>query len=275
MAVSIVRAMTLPHPRPVDPQRIRTDLADGIATVTLVNPRVKNAMDLTMWGELTAAFRWVAVDPEVRVVVVTGEGDEFCSGADLGDAPSGDEGHWLARMRFVNESCLALGEVPQPTIARVDGVAAGAGLNLALGCDLVVASDRARFSEIFAKRGLSIDFGGSYLLPRRIGLHKAKELTLLAPIIDAAEAGRIGLVNKVVPVAELDEAVGEWARQLAAGPPVALAQSKALLDSSSSRTLPEALAAEAVAQTVNFGTTDTVEAIVAFLQKREPRYTGR
>jgi 2-(1,2-epoxy-1,2-dihydrophenyl)acetyl-CoA isomerase len=217
----------------------------------------------------------VGGDPEVRVLVVTGDGAEFCSGADLSDGPGADEGHWLARMRYINQACLALSEVPQPSIARVDGVAAGAGCNLALGCDLVVASDRARFSEIFARRGLSIDFGGSWFLPRRIGLHKAKELTLLAPILDAAEAERIGLVNKVVPVAELDAAVEEWARQLAAGPPIALAQSKALLDRSSTSTLPEALAAEAAAQAVNFGTTDTMEAIVAFLHKREPRYTGR
>ena len=169
----------------------------------------------------------------------------------------------------------ALHAVDCPTIARVDGVAAGAGLNLALGCDLVIASDRSRFSEIFAKRGLSIDYGGSWFLPQRVGLHKAKELALLAPIISAAEAEAMGLVNKVVPVDELDAAVGEWATQLAAGPPIALAQTKKLLDRASSSTLSEALAAEAAAQVVNFGTSDTAEAIAAFIQKRTPKYTGR
>ena len=243
-----------------------------MATVILANPRRKNAIDGAMWGELATAFAWVAADPEVRVLVVTGDGDDFCSGADLGDAP---EVHWLAHLRYVNDACLALASVPQPSIARVDGVAVGAGLNLALACDLVVASDRARFSEIFARRGLSLDFGGSWFLPRRVGLHKAKELALLAPIIDAAEADRIGLVNKVVPVADLDAAVGEWARRLAAGPPVALAQTIALLDRSSTSSLPDALAAEAAAQSVNFATADTAEAIAAFLDKREPRYTGR
>ncbi|MCU1499680.1 MAG: putative enoyl-CoA hydratase, partial [Acidimicrobiales bacterium] len=272
MVISMVGAMAPPTARPADTEHLRIEVADGVATVVLVNPRRKNAIDDAMWQQLTDAFRWVADDDGVRVLVVTGEGADFCSGADLGDAP---ERHWLAHMRHINEACWALHVVPQPTIARVDGVAVGAGMNLALACDLVVASDRARFSEIFARRGLSLDFGGSWFLPRRVGLHKAKELALLATIIDAAEAERIGLVNRVVPVEGLDAAVGEWAAQLAAGPPIALAQTKALLDRSSTSTLADALAAEAAAQTVNFGTSDTVEAIGAFLQKRAPRYTGR
>jgi 2-(1,2-epoxy-1,2-dihydrophenyl)acetyl-CoA isomerase len=263
----------MPAPqRPDDTDGVRIDLAGGVATVTLSNPRRKNAITLPMWGELAAAFRWAASSDEVRVVVVTGDGDDFCSGADLGEGPSR---HWLAHMRDLNGGAQALHDLPQPSIARVDGVAAGAGLNLALGCDLVVASDRARFSEIFSRRGLSVDYGGSWLLPRRIGLHKAKELALLAPIIDAAEAERIGLVNRVVPTAELDGAVEEWAAALAAGPPIALAQTKALLDASAGRTMADALAAEAAAQTVNFGTEDTAESIAAFVQKRTPSYRGR
>jgi len=272
MSVSMVGAMAAPTARPTDTDHVRTEVAAGVATVVLANPRRKNAVNDQMWGQLRDVFRWLAADDEVRAVVVTGEGDDFCSGADLAAAP---ERHWLAQMRYVNEACLALHAVPQPTIARIDGVAVGAGLNLALACDLVVASDRARFSEIFARRGLSLDFGGSWFLPRRVGLHKAKELALLATIIDAAEAERIGLVNRVVPAAELDAAVGEWAATLAGGPPIALAQTKALLDRSSTSTLAEALSAEAAAQTVNFGTADTIEAISAFLQKRTPRYTGR
>lgn len=272
MAVSMVRPMSALSARPDDTEHLRTEVADGIATVTLVNPRRKNAITVDMWAGLADAFTWVAHDDDVRVVVVRGEGDDFCSGADLSGGP---DAHALAWMRHVNRGALALHAVPQPTIARIDGVAVGAGLNLALGCDLVVASDRARFSEIFARRGLSLDYGGSWLLPRRVGLHKAKELALLAPVIDAAEAERIGLVNAVVPVDELDATVGAWAARLAAGPPIALAQTKALLDRSGTSSLADALAAEAAAQTVNFGTKDTREAIAAFLQKREPRYTGR
>ncbi|MEO1059597.1 MAG: enoyl-CoA hydratase-related protein, partial [Actinomycetota bacterium] len=154
-------------------------------------------------------------------------------------------------------------------------VAVGAGLNLALMCDLVVADDTARFSEIFARRGLSLDFGGSWILPRRIGLHRAKELALFADIIDAARADQIGLVNRVVPAAELDEFVADWATRLAAGPPIAMAMSKKLLDESFDSTLEEALTAEGLSQTVNFSTEDTAEAIRAFLDKRDPKFVGR
>jgi 2-(1,2-epoxy-1,2-dihydrophenyl)acetyl-CoA isomerase len=258
--------------RPTNTDGVEITVADAIVTISMRNPRRKNAVTDAMWGELAAAFRWVASTDQVRAVVLTGDGEDFCSGADLSGPP---EVHWLAHMRYINDACLALAAVPQPTIARVDGVAVGAGLNLALACDLIVASDRARFSEIFTKRGLSVDLGGSWLLPRRVGLHKAKELVLLADVLDAAEADRIGLVNKVVPAAELDDAVADWAQRLAAGPPIAMAQSKELLDRSSERTLPEALTAEAAAQVVNFGTEDTREAIAAFLQKRTPTYRGR
>ena len=255
---------------------VKTDRNGAIATVTLDNPKRKNAVTDAMWGELEATFRDFSRDDSIRVVVITGAGDEFCSGADLSPAGSGAiEGHWTRRMEQVNLAALALAAVPQPTIARIDGVAAGAGLNLALGCDLVVASDRARFSEIFTKRGLSVDFGGSWLLPRLVGLHKALELCLLAEIIDAHEAERIGLVNRVVPAAELDAAVAAWTERLMALPPIALASVKRLVHLGAQSSLPEALAAEGLAQAVNFTTQDTTEAMVAFIQKREPTFTGR
>ncbi|MFM8504882.1 MAG: enoyl-CoA hydratase-related protein, partial [Acidimicrobiaceae bacterium] len=160
-------------------------------------------------------------------------------------------------------------------IAKVRGVAVGAGCNLALGCDLVVASSTARFSEIFARRGLSLDFGGSWLLPRRIGMHRAKELALLAEIIGANDALEMGLVNRVLPDGEVDAFVDNWARKLAAGPPIALAQTKRLLNNSLNVTLEEALDDEAAAQTINFATNDTAEAMRAFIEKREPKFTGR
>ena len=130
-------------------------------------------------------------------------------------------------MRHVGDVALALHRLPIPTIAKVRGVAVGAGCNMAIGCDLVVASENARFSEIFARRGLSIDFGGSWVLPRIVGMHRAKELALFADIIDAAEAERIGLVNRVLPDAEIDGFVDDWAARLAAGPPIALAHDQA------------------------------------------------
>ena len=178
-------------------------------------------------------------------------------------------------MRHVGDVCLALAGMPQPVIAKVGGVAAGAGCNMALGCDLIVASDEARFSEIFARRGLSIDFGGSWLLPRLVGLHRAKELALLADIISAKEAEAMGLVNRVVPAGQLDAFVDDWATRLAAGPPIALAQTKRMLNNSFEVTLEQALEDEGWAQTVNFGTADVAEAMQAFFQKREPKFEGR
>jgi len=247
--------------------------AGGVVTITLNRPDKKNAANNTMWDELLATFRQISRSDEDRVVVITGAGGAFCAGADLW--AGGAERHQLARMRDITDVALALHRLPQPTIAKVRGVAVGAGMNLALGCDLVVASDNARFSEIFAKRGLSIDFAGSWLLVRRIGLHRAKELVLFGDIIGAADADRIGVVNRVVPDAELDAFVDEWAARLAAGPPIALAQSKRLLDNAMQMTFEQALDDEGSAQTVNFSTRDTAEAIKAFTEKRDPHYQGR
>ena len=257
-----------------------TDERQGIVTITLNRPQKKNALNDVMWNELLATFREIAASDADRCVVITGAGGAFCSGADLsGRAESAEPAerprHQWHNMRHVGDVCLALQRLPQPVIAKVPGVAAGAGCNLALGCDLIVASDEARFSEIFARRGLSVDFGGSWLLPRLVGMHKAKELALFADIISAKEAEGMGLVNRVVPAAQLDDFVEDWARRLAAGPPIALAQTKRLLTNSFEVTLEQALEDEGWAQTVNFGTADTPEAIAAFLQKREPKFTGR
>jgi enoyl-CoA hydratase/carnithine racemase len=247
---------------------------DGaVLTVTLSRPERKNALDPQMASELLELFRSVPQDRDVRVVVITGAGDAFCSGADLGAA--GDASHPLVRMRDIHRVAQALHDVPQPTIARINGVAAGAGLNIALGCDLTVASTEARFSEIFARRGLSTDFGGAWLLPRLVGLHRAKELALLAEILPAAEAERLGLVNRVVPPDELDALVDEWAQRLAAGPPIALAQTKQMLNQSVESSWEAMLAAEGTAQAVNFSTADTAEAMAAFFAKRDPTFEGR
>ena len=260
---------------------------NSVVTVTINQPKKKNAINSAMWDGLTEIFREIASRVDDRVVIVTGAGDDFCSGADLsgrGGSGGGAAGagagtqnqvHHLAAMRRVNDACIALQRLPQPTIAKVRGVAVGAGCNLALGCDLVVASQTARFSEIFARRGLSLDFGGSWLLPRRIGMHRAKELALLAEIVGASDALEMGLINRVLPDGEVDAFVENWARKLAEGPPIALAQTKRLLNNSLNVTLEEALDDEAAAQTINFATSDTAEAMRAFIEKREPKFTGR
>jgi 2-(1,2-epoxy-1,2-dihydrophenyl)acetyl-CoA isomerase len=259
----------------INMETLKVERAEGIVQVTLNRPERKNAINGPMWDELLETFGAIGRDAADRVVVITGAGGEFCSGADLSGDANADRAHPLSHMRHVGEVCAALHALPQPVIAKVVGVAVGAGMNLALGCDLVVASDTARFSEIFARRGLSIDFGGSWVLPRLIGLHKAKELALFADIISAEEALALGIVNRVVPVAEIDEFVDQWAARLANGPPIALAQTKQLLNKGLTVSLQQALDEEGRAQTVNFGTADTTEAMAAFLEKRDPVFRGR
>lgn len=248
---------------------------DGVVTVTLNRPEKKNAANDVMWSELHQTFAEVTANHDDRVMVVTGAGGAFCSGADLSSGSGRSSGSGISRMRSIGDTALALHRMPKPTIAKVGGVAAGAGCNLALGCDLIVASDEARFSEIFARRGLSVDFGGTWLLPRVVGLHRAKELALLADIISAKEAADLGLVNRVVPAGELDAFVDDWAARLAAGPPLALSMTKTMLNNSLDRTMEQALDDEGRCQSVNFGTEDTAEAMAAFLDKRQPVFKGR
>ena len=250
------------------------DEADRVVTITMNRPRRKNAANSVMWEELSDVVRALHSADDVRAVILTGAGGDFCSGADV----SGEETrsrHMLHSMRHIGDLCLSLQRLAQPAVAKVRGVAAGAGLNMALACDMVIAAEGARFSEIFARRGLVVDFGGSWLLPRLVGMHRAKELVLLADIIDAAEADRIGLVNRVVPEAELDDTVDAIAARLAAGPPIALAMSKRLLNNSFDVTLEQALDDEGLAQTVTFSTEDVAEAMGAFIDKRDPVFRGR
>ena len=263
-------------------ETIKVDRGGGVVTVTMNRPEKKNAIDAQMTEEIIEVLTEVKATEPDRVMVLTGAGGEFCSGADLtpsgsrslaGDAEGGRSG--LGSMRRVSALVLAIHQLPQPTIAKVDGVAAGLGANMALGCDLVVASDRARFSEIFARRGLAIDGGGSWLLPRLIGLHRAKELAFFADIISAEEAAQFGIVNRVVPAHELDAFVDAWAARLAAGPPLALSMTKALLNASGTMSMTDAVEREAVAQALNFSTADTAEAMLAFIQKRPPEFKGR
>jgi 2-(1,2-epoxy-1,2-dihydrophenyl)acetyl-CoA isomerase len=256
-------------------ETIVVERAEGIVTVTLNRPERKNAINGVMWNELLETFEEVSDRADDRVMVVTGAGGAFCSGADIGGDRSGEQPHQLLAMRHVADVALELHRMPKPTIAKVNGVAVGAGLNMALGCDLIVASDEARFSEIFARRGLSIDFGGSWLLPRLIGLHKAKELALFADIISAKEALDIGLVNRVVPAADLDRFVDDWASRLAAGPPLTLSMTKTMLNNAFMVSMDQALEDEGRCQTVNFGTADTAEAMMAFVEKRDPVFKGR
>lgn len=254
---------------------LRVERSDtGVVTLTLNRPQLKNAISEPMWEGLRRVFQEVAQRDADRVLVVTGAGDAFCSGAQLGDDLLAGR-HGLAAMHPVNAAALALHDLPKPAIAKVNGVAAGAGMNLALGCDLVVAGESARFSQVFARRGLSVDFGGTWLLPRLVGLHKAKELALFGDVLSAQEAANLGVVNRVVPDHELDGFVAGWAERLAQGPPIALQLTKRMLTAGLSLALHDALQWEAAAQTVNFASRDTREGVAAFVQKRAPAFEGR
>jgi 2-(1,2-epoxy-1,2-dihydrophenyl)acetyl-CoA isomerase len=178
-------------------------------------------------------------------------------------------------MRVLGNVVLAIHQCPVPVVARVDGVCVGAGLGVALAADLTWCADRARFSAIFAKRGLSLDFGTSWLLRQRIGVHKAKEMALTSRILSGTEAFELGLVNSVVPAAELDEAVRSVVDAIAAGPPLALSMTKRELDNAGGSSLAQALETEALAQSLNAGSEDLREALLAYVERRPPVFTGR
>jgi enoyl-CoA hydratase/carnithine racemase len=255
---------------------------DGVVSVTMNRPARKNAANVLMFTELTAIFTEIERNPEDRAMILTGAGGSFCTGADLSDPdPRGPtsvtptSSSSLAGMRRLGDVALALHRITKPTIAKVDGHAVGAGLSLALGCDLIVCSDRAKLSMIFARRGLSLDAGASWLLPRLVGLAKAKEIALFGGMWSGEEALALGLVNRVLPVAELDAFVATWADTLAAGPPLALSMTKTMLNASAQSSMEQAVETEARCQAVNFASRDTAEALAAFIEKREPSFIGR
>lgn len=255
---------------------ILTACADGVATLTLNRPEARNALDMTMRQDLEAALTRLDADPGVRVLVVRGAGEHFSAGGDvklMRDNPmTAAEGQ--SRVEAINRAIVALARFRTPTIAMVDGAAAGAGCNIALACDLVVASERARFGEVFARIGLIPDAGGTYFLPRRVGLARAKELVFTADIIDAREAERIGLINRVVPSESLETETFRLARRIADGPPRVLAAAKTLLDRSLTLDLESALHWEALTQGEMIASPDHREGIRAFFEKRPGRFSG-
>jgi len=252
------------------------DREGPVATITLNRPDARNALDMTMRGELLAALDEVEADAEARVLVVTGAGGHFCAGGDVKSMRerrhTAAEGR--ARVEALNRMVVRLVDFPRPTIAMVDGYAVGAGCNLALCCDLIVASDRAKFGQVFGKIGLVPDGGGTWLLPHAVGLARAKELILTADVIDAAEAAAIGLINRVVAVADLVATTHALAARIAAGPPAAQRLAKHALNRAAASDLRAALDLEAFAQSVAIGSEDHQEGLRAFFEKRPPRFTG-
>lgn len=254
----------------------RTEDHGVVRVLVIDNPARKNAIPPDGWPALADALDGFAASDQ-RVLVVTGAGGDFCSGADLGTTSAG-RGSVVDRytmMAEVGRAASALRNVAKPTVAAVDGVAVGAGMNLALGCDVVLATPESRFSEIFVRRGLTVDFGGTWLLPRLIGLARAKELALTGRIVSGVEAADMGLVARLVETDHLQDAAMEMAGQLAAGAPLAQRFIKVGLERSMGMSWSEALAYEDQAQAICLSSEDVAEGLAAFLDKRAPEFRGR
>ncbi|MFF3654015.1 enoyl-CoA hydratase/isomerase family protein [Streptomyces olivochromogenes] len=255
-----------------------------VSWITLNRPEALNAITPDQRERLIQHFSHASSDPDVRAVVITATGRGFCAGADLRGGPS--TGGRLAGERVAGDVArtIRLGaqrligavlDCEKPVIAAVNGTAAGLGAHLALACDLVLAADSAKFIEVFVRRGLVPDGGGAYLLPRLIGPQRAKELMFFGDALTAADAARLGLVNRVVPPDDLEKTARDWAERLAAGPTRALALTKQLVNASLDTDRTTAFAAEAAAQEINMTTTDANEGVAAFTERRTPHYRGR
>ena len=251
-------------------KKIIVEKEDGVVKITLNRPEVLNALDTEIANELKTAIKNIGEDESVRAVVITGAGRGFCSGADLG--ASGDAVSGLSEIHAIIKGIT---NMEKPVIALMNGAAAGAGLDLAMACDIRIASEKAKLSEIFVKRGLLPDMGGTYFLPRLVGLGKAKELIFTGGIIDAKEAERIGLVNKVVPAEELESTGMELARKLAKGPTLAIGKAKIAINRAVESNLDSALKEAFEAMSFILGTEDALEGVMAFVEKREPKFKGK
>jgi 2-(1,2-epoxy-1,2-dihydrophenyl)acetyl-CoA isomerase len=248
----------------------------AVRWITLNRPETKNALTVPVNAALREAVE-AAPGAGARIVALTGAGGAFCSGLDLkwAAAEGLDPTTVEARMRTHFHGLVrALRDCPLPTVAVVDGVAAGFGCDLALVCDLRLCSDRARFGEIFAKRGLMPDGGGTWTLPRLVGLGRALEMCLTGDMVDAVEAKAIGLANRVFPAGQLEAAANDFLRSLAAGPPLVHRTVKAAIYAAQHSSFDAALEAEVRGQLKLLSSQDFMEGVTAFLEKRPPHFTG-
>ena len=263
-------------------QDLLETIEGGIATLTMNRPEARNALTREMMLALSEALPRLANDAAVRLVVLTGSGAAFCSGGDVkGFAKNAAAAavtlsfdHKVTDLRARMEVSRWLHEMPKPTLAVIPGPAAGAGLSLALACDMRIAADNAKFTTAFSKIGLSGDFGGSYFLNHLVGAAKAREMYFTGQVLLGDEAQRIGLVNRVVPAAQLADAARAWAAELAALPTVAIGYMKRNLNAGLRGSLSEVLDAEAIHMIRTFETSDHKGAAAAFVEKRAPRFEG-
>lgn len=244
----------------------------GVARLRFNRPEVLNAIDLDTAHAFAAACREIAADPEIRAVVLSGEGKAFVAGGDLKQLRAGAAGDLIVPM---HEAIQLLTSLQAPVIGSVHGAVSGAGVSLALACDLVLAAEGTRFNLAYVNVGASCDVGASWHLPRLVGMHKAMEIAMLSETFDAAEACRLGIVNRVVPAADLAAETERMVQRLANGPTVALGRLKQLIRSSLTNTLPAQLDAEEAGFKACSLTEDFAESIDAFFAKRPAKLVGR
>jgi len=252
---------------------------ERVATLTLNRPDRLNAFGGNMRQEILEALEDACQDKDIRVIVITGAGKAFCAGGDVNEFVAGTSQIMpkdaTTERPTMSKIVLLINTVEKPVIASVNGAAAGGGCNLALACDIRIASERARFSEAFAKRGVHPDWGGIYFLPRLVGYAKAAELIFTGDVIDANEALRIGMVNRVVPHEELNIATKELARKIVKNAPLPISLAKRGLQNFYKMDLAQALDYEAYAIGICVNTEDREEGFKSFLEKREPNFLGR
>lgn len=257
---------------------LKYEVTDSVAAITLNRPKVLNAMNREMFEDLNAVFDNMATDSGVRAVLITGEGRGFCSGADLkemGSASVMEPGVFKSYMRVINELILKMTRLDKPIVAAVNGPATGAGANLVLASDIIFMAKEAYICQIFVKRGLVPDFGGLYLLPRYVGMAKAKELLFTGDRVEGDEAVRLGMANRSLPPGDLLPEATKFAQKLASGPTVAIGLAKQGVHRGLESGLDAVLEFESLAQAIVRTTSDTFEAISAFLEKREPKFQGK
>ncbi len=251
------------------------EIQEGICTITLNRPAVYNALSPQLIQEITKSFIQAGEDESVRVVVLTGTGDKaFSSGADLKNGMGGTTSLGESLRKNYNPMILAIRNLAKPVICKLNGIAAGAGCSLALACDVIIASETARMSQIFVNIGLIIDAGSSYFLPRLLGSQKAFELASTGRIVEAQECLELGLVSKMVPQNELDKVVAETAMMYAQGATQAIGLIKKVLNQSYHSTLEQMLELEAENQDKASKTPDFIEGVTAFLQKKKANFKG-
>jgi len=254
---------------------VQLERDEPVGVVYLNQPEARNALSMEMQEELRIALEGLARDGAVKAIVISGRGTAFCAGGDLRTMGDSKPFQGRQRMQNVHRLVLALRNLEKPVIAAVNGPAFGAGWSLAMACDFVIASEKARFSLAFVKVGLIPDCGCLYLLPRVIGLPKAKELMMTGRVVEATEASALGLVNKVVPPEQLLPEALALARELAQGPPLALGLLKSIVNRTFETDFLRLLEEEAFAQDLCLQTEDHREGVRAFFEKRKPEFIGK